>query len=98
MAQTELKCPLCGGGVEDGFLLDLGQGARALEFVQGVPESSIWAGVNGVKTRGKTRVTVQGQRCTQCGYLMLFAKGILPPIAEEAREEKVLDYNQRPTI
>ena len=60
-------CPKCAGGKERGFLLDQGYGTYTQpEWVEGVPDRSIWTGL---KLRGKTRLKVFTWRCRRCGFL-----------------------------
>jgi len=65
-------CLRCGGEMEEGFLLDETYGGyRALRWVAGPAEKSVWTGVKLTKDRPK--LPVSAQRCTRCGAVDLYA-------------------------
>ena len=71
-AQTAtLKCPRCQNSMEDGFLLDQ-QGPNAdytnAQWVEGPVKKKF---INGIAT--KVRRPILAYRCTNCGYLELYA-------------------------
>ena len=71
MPSRSLSCPRCGGGMEQGFVVDQAQGAmKTQRWVQGAPEHSFWLGL---KLRGKRQRDVSTYRCGRCGYLESYA-------------------------
>jgi hypothetical protein len=66
------KCPLCGGEVVEGILIDYSHVSysEGAKWVDGEPEQG-W--LSGLKLKGKLLRTVRGLRCKKCGYLLLFA-------------------------
>ncbi|MGH9570521.1 MAG: PF20097 family protein [Candidatus Angelobacter sp.] len=71
---TERKCPKCGAGMEAGFLRDRMQGgaSRPEEWMQGVPETTWFAGL---KLGSSIRFAVEAFRCEKCGFLEQYAVG-----------------------
>jgi hypothetical protein len=65
-------CGACGGGSEEGFLLDRRQALEAVsqQWIEGEPVRSFFAGV---KWRGRRRARVVALRCRKCGRLELWA-------------------------
>ncbi len=64
-------CPECGGSMEQGFMLDVTQGARLqATWAEGVHERSHWTGT---KMRGRAVYLVDTWRCTACGALRSYA-------------------------
>ena len=57
--------------MEEGFLLDRGQGrtAHVESWIEGEPQQAWY----GLKTRGKPRLTVETYRCSRCGLLKSYA-------------------------
>lgn len=74
-------CPKCSGSMEFGLLIDAGGGAsvgnrwshpeRVQEWVRGTPGRSWWH--LGFKADAGDRLQVATLRCTQCGFLELYA-------------------------
>jgi hypothetical protein len=55
----------------EGFLADATYGGiNAGQWIEGIPEKSIWSGI---KLRGKNRYNVQSWRCQRCGFLENYA-------------------------
>jgi predicted nucleic-acid-binding Zn-ribbon protein len=71
----EFTCPKCDGKMEQGWILDEGYSSRfQTAWVEGEPQSSIFGFLTGGKTpRGKTVRSIESYRCTQCGYVELYA-------------------------
>ena len=70
----ELKCSRCGGGLEEGFIPDLGDlnvPNPPAEWVEGRPEESFW---EAIKAKGRQIYKVVTSRCEGCGYLESFAR------------------------
>jgi hypothetical protein len=66
------QCPLCGGALEVGFLLDRTHTAyKPMEWIGGEPVPSFWVGT---KISEAVHRQIEAFRCTQCGYVMLFAR------------------------
>ena len=71
MEASEIKCPLCHGPTEIGFLMDRMHGGRKPgEWIEGTPEPSFW---RGIKISDRRRFVLEARRCVDCGYLLLFA-------------------------
>ena len=72
-------CPKCQGQMQEGFILEFGNGQvrTASRWIADAPdESSFWWGAGGgVKIKGKEQHPVQSYRCTSCGYLESYATG-----------------------
>ena len=70
--ESKMKCPKCGGEMEEGFTKDvIYGGAVPSNWIEGEPEKSIWGGT---KTKGKLQVQITTYRCIGCGYLESYAK------------------------
>lgn len=69
---TEVKCLICGGATESGFVLDRGQGLtiQRPEWGAGEPQYSFWT----VVKKPQRRAGIVTFRCTACGFLMNFAR------------------------
>jgi hypothetical protein len=70
----EYTCSRCGGQMEQGFLLDRarnGSPQNTAEWIEGIPERSIWTGI---KTKGREHYLVVTFRCEGCGYLESYAR------------------------
>ena len=64
-------CLKCQGTTEEGYMPDFTYGNIAVtSWIAGAPETSIW---RGLKLSGKDRIPVTAYRCTQCGFLELYA-------------------------
>ena len=64
-------CLRCGGELEEGFLLDrTDSGYRQGEWVDGLPEKSVWTGL---KLKGRRKIPLTTYRCVACGRLDFFA-------------------------
>ncbi|MET0649209.1 MAG: hypothetical protein ABW208_21585 [Pyrinomonadaceae bacterium] len=68
-----MTCAGCGGGMEEGFVLDRGSynfpGEQ--QWIEGEPESSFWTGL---KMDGKRLFKVMTYRCERCGRLDSYAR------------------------
>ncbi len=64
-------CSKCGSSMREGWMIDVGKGTRPAEWVEGVPESSIWT-VTKVPKDKVFQVVTWG--CPDCGYLESYAK------------------------
>ena len=73
MANSPQKCPKCGSGMEQGFVVDgLGHGSRLVShWAAGAPMKSFLAGI---KLDAEQIVPIGTYRCTSCGYLELYAR------------------------
>lgn len=72
MDSSDVKCPLCGGVMEVGFLMDRMHGGQMPgEWVEGTPEKSFW---RGTALGGRRRFVMDAWRCADCGQVLLFAK------------------------
>lgn len=69
--QTTLKCPLCKGEMQLGFLPDMGH-YQSANVPQWYPNSPTRGWFGGIK-RPEGALKVQTFRCNACGYLMSFA-------------------------
>jgi predicted nucleic-acid-binding Zn-ribbon protein len=67
---TEMKCPKCGSPMTTGFILDMNQGAKTAEWVEGEPEKS-W--MTGLKLNNRRRFPLTADRCERCGFLEFYA-------------------------
>jgi len=73
-------CPKCRGDMEEGWVADMEHGATFQSaWVEGEPRSS-WLGPlsHRKSTSGCTARWIRSYRCTQCGYLELYATEKLP--------------------
>ena len=74
-------CPKCGSPMEPGYLLDQGYGlldqghGKILvnRWATGEPHPS-W--LFGLRTEDQTVREVKGWRCTECGFLEMYAQGM----------------------
>lgn len=68
-----LKCPKCERAMEEGYILESGQGGPSVSsWIEGPPEKSFWTGV---KVRDRANLPIRTFRCTRCGYLESYAPG-----------------------
>ncbi len=72
MSARPTECPRCRRRMEEGYVLDLGEGNGPSEqqWVEGAPERSFWTGL---KTKGREIFKVTTYRCEGCGYLESYA-------------------------
>lgn len=71
MSSRAPSCAKCGGGMDEGFVMDEGYGSRhAAHWVEGAPVRSLWTGL---KLKGRTRLPVRSWRCRRCHYLEQYA-------------------------
>ena len=71
MGQSEQACPKCKHQMQDGFLLDRGDGAaRVAAWVEG-PHEYGWLGLKWVRRK---RLPITAYRCLSCGYLEAYAR------------------------
>lgn len=68
-----LICPFCQIPLEPGYVIDFigTTGARAAEWVSGVPEAGL---MRGVSPGGHKRREIESWRCTKCGILQEYAR------------------------
>jgi hypothetical protein len=68
----KMTCPECQGEMVDGNLVGQGQHniSRGTEWVEGPLESSSWSGA---APKNRARFAIAALRCSQCGYVKLFA-------------------------
>lgn len=86
MTQTK-QCPKCAGSMAEGFVLDTTHGGTAVSnWVEGVPEKSMWTGV---KVTGRARAEISTWRCGRCGFLEHYASAT-PDRSHEAAQTKQL--------
>ena len=73
MAHSPGRCPKCGSGMEQGFVLDTIHGARVVvtQWAAGAPLKSFW---RGTKLPDEKLVPIGTYRCSSCGYLELYAR------------------------
>ena len=71
--EKRVECPKCKKVMGPGFILDRGNNdrKRAAEWVEGVPQKSIWTGL---ATSKRLTLPVMTYRCTGCGYLESYAR------------------------
>lgn len=66
------SCPKCGRGMEEGFLIDSGDGnaPTVAAWHRGRPEKKWW----GLKTSKADKLQITSWRCNSCGLLESYAK------------------------
>ncbi|MFF3392200.1 hypothetical protein ACFYW1_14905 [Streptomyces sp. NPDC002669] len=69
---NNIRCTQCGAvGLEQGFIEDLGQGARGFsQWVAGPLEKGP---LGNAKRMGRPHLQIDAYRCPHCGHLELFA-------------------------
>jgi predicted nucleic-acid-binding Zn-ribbon protein len=68
---TSTKCPKCGRGMKEGFILDATYGGKLVsKWVAGKPEASFWSGT---KVGDREQHSIQSFRCVACGFLESYA-------------------------
>ena len=68
----QLNCLRCSGMMEQGILPDKTKNKLTnVSWVSGESEHSIW---DGIKLKGKSKKNVYAYRCSDCGYLELYAQ------------------------
>jgi ribosomal protein L37E len=67
------SCSSCGGETFDpGFVEDAGEGSRGYtRWIPGPLERGIFGGA---RKAGKQRFMIEANRCSRCGFLMMYAK------------------------
>ena len=72
MREKRVECPKCKKAMSRGFLLGYRKhdSQRLVNWVDGVPETSIWTGIS---VRKKQILPVTTYRCTSCGFLESYA-------------------------
>ena len=71
-----MRCPKCGGPMEEGFLRDSTYGANLqAKWVEGPVQRSFWTGV---VTKGREEYPVISYRCEGCGFLESYARPEAP--------------------
>ena len=72
MADAPQRCPKCGGGMEQGFVVDQAHNSRIVsQWVGGAPEKSFWAGL---KVPTEKLIPIGTFRCSSCGFLEQYAR------------------------
>jgi hypothetical protein len=65
-------CLRCGGEMEEGYLLDHSDsGHKTTQWVEGVPQKSVWTGL---RLGGRRKLLLSAYRCVRCGALDLYAR------------------------
>ncbi len=74
---TENCCPKCKSALERGFIPDAAYAQVVqLTWHRGAPERATFLGLgNGVKREMKQCLAIAADRCTNCGFLELYAAG-----------------------
>jgi hypothetical protein len=66
-----LRCPLCRGEMEEGFVPDHAHGTVVgSRWMRGRPKRSL---LTGIKVRGERAYPIVTYRCLRCGFLASFA-------------------------
>lgn len=77
MAEVTGKCSWCGfDEFQEGWVTDLGQGARAAAWIAGPMEKGL---LGGAKWMRKARYDISAARCLRCSHLELFVPPPAPP-------------------
>ena len=72
MTSSSQRCPKCGSGMEQGFVLDNSYGTRVVsQWAAGAPLKSIWMGT---KLPDPNLVPIGAYRCSSCGFLEQYAR------------------------
>lgn len=68
------ECPKCGGGMAEGFIVDVAAGGAAVvsKWQGGEPHKGRFFGVS---QRGAEQIDIITFRCADCGYLESYAPG-----------------------
>jgi hypothetical protein len=71
---ASVKCPKCGGNMEEGFSMDIRQSniASQQKWIEGYPEKSFLS--LGLKIKGKKALPISTLRCQSCGFLESYAR------------------------
>ena len=73
MSHTPKQCPKCDGQMEQGFALDMTNGARLVsQWASGAPVKSFWSGTK--PPPEEKRIPIGVFRCASCGYLESYAR------------------------
>lgn len=68
---TQPRCSKCEERMEEGFVVDISQGAgRVSSWIAGPPETSFWTGI---KFGDRENINIRTFRCAGCGYLESYA-------------------------
>lgn len=70
MASSPQQCPKCGGGMDQGFVLD-NSDREVGQWAAGAPLKSFWLRT---KLPDEELVPIGTYRCSSCGYLELYAR------------------------
>ena len=66
------RCPKCGAGMEQGFIVDVTHGSRLVShWAAGAPRKSFWTGTKIPKEKS---FPIGTYRCSSCGFLEAFAR------------------------
>jgi len=73
MSTEQTRCPKCGGGMAQGFVVDVHQygSRRVSSWVEGAPQKSFWVGTS---ISNLTNIPIGTFRCENCGFLESFAR------------------------
>jgi hypothetical protein len=75
MESTNQQCPKCDGAMMPGFLLDHSGGLFVSYWAAGSPQNSFWGGLK----KPELSLPVGAYRCSDCGYLELYALAEFAP-------------------
>lgn len=72
LASSPDTCQMCGGKMEQGFIIDNRYGVRQVsQWAAGAPKMSIW---RGAKVSEARIIPIGAYRCSSCGHLELYAR------------------------
>lgn len=72
MTDNHATCPKCSGTMQEGFVPDYSYGAVIpSSWIKGRPQRSLWFGT---KTRDRSAFRLTALRCTNCGFVELYAR------------------------
>ena len=72
------QCPKCNGEMMQGFLLDHSDAGRLnSHWAVGAPQNSFWGGLK----KPELSLPVGAYRCSDCGYLELYALAEFAPVS-----------------
>ena len=75
METTNSQCPKCNGAMLQGYMLDISHGAFVAHWAAGSPRNSFWGGLK----KPEMTLPVGAYRCSDCGYLELYALAAFAP-------------------
>lgn len=72
MTDSVLTCPKCDCGMVRGFIPEVIVGeTQVTTWSEGAPEWAFWGGAKG---SGANPIPIGAYRCSECGYLELYAR------------------------